>query len=155
VEFPLHIAASKLVSKYASACIDTSDGLLNALLILSEINAIGFAVSSVPYYTPGVMLTHLLGLPVEILMAGECGEYELLFTVHPEHEQEMVREAQLHSMKLYRIGKMAEPGEATVMSANQGIDVRDFDLCARNYRDQREYVAMLTTYLVDKKQLSR
>ena len=143
------------MSKYASACIDTSDGLLNALIMLSDINAIGFTVTSVPYYMPGVTLMHLLGLPVELLMAGECGEYELLFTVPPEREQNMVREAQNHQLKLYQIGRMTEPGNAVVMSANQGIDVRDFDLSARNYRDHREYVAMLTTYLMNKIQPGR
>jgi thiamine-monophosphate kinase len=66
VEFPLRIAESKLISRYASACIDTSDGLLNALMILSDINAAGFTVTSIPYYPPGVTLTHLLGLPVEL-----------------------------------------------------------------------------------------
>ncbi len=55
--------------------------MLNALKILSDINATGFTVTSIPYYPPGVTLTHLLGLPVELLMSGECGEYELLFTV--------------------------------------------------------------------------
>jgi thiamine-monophosphate kinase len=155
VEFPLRIAESKLMSEYASACIDTSDGLLNALITLADINAIGFAVTSVPYYPPGVTLTDLLGLPVELLMAGECGEYELLFTVPPEREQDMVREAQNHQIQLYHIGRMTEPGNAMVMSANQSIDVRDFDVSARNYRDHREYVAMLTEYLTNKKQPGR
>jgi len=155
VEFPLRIAESKLMCRYASACIDTSDGLLNALMMLSEINAIGFTVTSVPYYPPGVTLTHLLGLPVELLMAGECGEYELLFTVPPEQEQDLKREAQHHQMKLYQIGRITEPGNAMVMSENQGIDVRDFDLSARNYKDHREYVALLTEYLMKKKQSDR
>jgi thiamine-monophosphate kinase len=123
--------------------------------MLSDINAIGFAVTTVPYYAPGVTLMRHLGLPVELLMAGECGEYELLFTVPPEREQDMMREAQHRQIQLYQIGRMTGPGNATVMSANRGIDVRDFDLSARNYRDHREYVAMLTTYLMHKTQPGR
>ena len=155
VEFPLRTAESKLMSKYASACIDTSDGLLNALIALSDVNAIGFAVTNVPYYPPGVTLMHTLGLPVELLMAGECGEYELLFTAPPEYEQEILREARRQELKLYQIGRITEPGNGVVTSMDERIDVRDFDLSARHYKDHREYVAMLANYVMNKKQSGR
>jgi hypothetical protein len=88
-------------------------------------------------------------------MSGECGEYELLCTVPPQHEQDLMLEAQHHQMKLYHIGRMTEPGNAIVMSANQGIDVCDFDLSARNHKDHRESVAIRTEYLMKKKQSGR
>ena len=150
VEFPLRIAESQLMSKYASACIDTSDGLLNGLMMLSDINAIGFQVTSIPYFSPGVTLTQFLGLPVEILMAGECGEYELLFTVPPERETAMLREAQEQQLTLYQIGRMTERGDASIMSTNRRIDVGDFAFSARAYSDHGEYVGVLTKYLMDK-----
>ncbi len=37
---------SKIISKYASACIDTSDGFFPALSVLSDINEVGFDISA-------------------------------------------------------------------------------------------------------------
>jgi len=150
VEFPLRTAEAPLMARHASACIDTSDGLLNGLMMLAEINAIGFAVKSIPYFPPGVTLAQHLGLPVEILMAGECGEYELLFTVSPEREAAMLREAQERRMTLHLIGRMTEKGTASVMSADRAMDVGDFAISARAFRDHGEYIAALTRYLIGK-----
>ena len=152
VEFPLRLAASALMSAYASACIDTSDGLLNGLMMLSGVNGVGFEVSAVPYYPPGVVLSQMLGLPVEVLMAGECGEYELLFTVPPAREREMLREAGERRVELHRIGRITGPGTAMVAGREGRMSVEDFCLSARQFGDHHDYLAALTRYLAAKRQ---
>ena len=85
-------------------------------------------------------------------MAGECGEYELLFTVPPEQEQEMLRAAREQKVKLHMIGSITGPGKATVVSGKHCLSLGDFTLSARDYNDHGEYVTMLTRYLMSKKQ---
>src|SRR4029079_862372 len=75
---------SRLVRKYATACIDTSDGLFPALSVLSEINNTGVHLT-----TPLQEILHprakktcqSADLPSWFLLAGPHGEYELLFTI--------------------------------------------------------------------------
>lgn len=79
------------IGRYASACMDTSDGLFPALSVLSEINGTGFDLT-VPLEAvlhPAVALVQQHSrLPSWMFLAGPHGEYELLFTV-PEaaHQQ--------------------------------------------------------------------
>jgi thiamine monophosphate kinase len=150
VEFPLRLAEARVISACASACIDTSDGLLNSLILLADINSCGFQVDRMPYYPPGVTLAQYLGLPVEILMAGECGEYELLCTVPPDHEQALLEEARRQQLRLYRIGKMTGRGKIVMSGAGRWIDAGDFALSARAYASHKEYLGVLTHYLHDR-----
>jgi thiamine-monophosphate kinase len=147
VEFPLRLDEARVMSACASACIDTSDGLLNALTLLADINGCGFQADRVPYFPPGVTLTRILGLPVEILMAGECGEYELLCTVPPEHEPALLEEARRRQLTLHRIGRMTERGRIVMTEGERRIDAGDFALSARAYANHEEYLGVLTHYL--------
>jgi thiamine-monophosphate kinase len=147
VEFPLRLAEARVMSAYASACIDTSDGLLNALILLADLNGCGFQVTQVPYFPPGVTLTQHLGLPVEILMAGECGEYELLCAVPPDQEPAFLGEALRRQLTLYRIGEMTGRGKIVMSGAERRFDAGDFTLSARAYGSHEEYLGVLTHYL--------
>jgi len=72
------------LSQYATACMDTSDGLFPALAVLAELNNIGFQLTA-----PLIQVLHKAALdvcrhadiPDWMLLAGPHGEYELLFTV--------------------------------------------------------------------------
>jgi len=71
----------------ASACIDTSDGLIPALDQLSEVNGIGFRFEIEPGEFLHPAATHVAeqaGLPPWIMLAGPHGEFELLFSVPAE-----------------------------------------------------------------------
>ena len=88
------LTETAVLCKYASACIDTSDGLFPAMSILSEINNVGFDLT-VPLHEllhPSILpIKRHAGLPAWMFMAGPHGEYELLFTipqkVHHEFKQ--------------------------------------------------------------------
>jgi len=80
------LTESTFIKKYATACIDTSDGFFPALSVLSTINRVGIKIT-----TP---LQRLLdkttlnvyqysGLPAWMFLAGPHGEYELLFSIPP------------------------------------------------------------------------
>jgi thiamine-monophosphate kinase len=148
IAYPLRLRESALIARFANACIDTSDGLLNALTTLSEVNGTGYVVEKIPYFEPGRLLVESLGLPIELLMAGECGEYELLCAVSPDREAAFLDAAVGRGVSTHRLGVITQPGIARVASDAQLIDFADFNISARAYGDHREYVRVLTEYLL-------
>ncbi|HVG15848.1 MAG TPA: thiamine-phosphate kinase [Chitinophagaceae bacterium] len=86
---------SRLIREFASACIDTSDGLFPALSILAEINDTGLR-----FYEPlqsilsseATSVYEKATLPAWFFLAGPHGEYELLFSI-PRSRQEAFDEA--------------------------------------------------------------
>jgi thiamine-monophosphate kinase len=81
-------AAGRALADHAGACIDTSDGLVTAALMLADLNGLGVEIDDAyDLYDPaGLELADRLRLPRWLLGAGEWGEFELLFAVSPEHE---------------------------------------------------------------------
>lgn len=148
VIFPIRIQESALISKFASSCIDTSDGLFRSLQIISDINNCGFIVSSVPFYSPGTQWTESVGLPEECLIFGECGEYELLFTVSPSDEKNLLKNASETGIRLYRIGRITENCSRILYNNKYKFILNDFNIYARDFYDHYQYIALLTKYLL-------
>jgi thiamine-monophosphate kinase len=150
VRFPLRHREARLVSRHARACIDTSDGLLRALSILAERNHKGYICETIPYFHPGLVLMENMGLPLELLMAGECGEYELLSCISPENEAAFLADAGREGLRFHRIGTIAEEGTAVLHGGGRSLDLGDHRLCARMFPDHRDYVRELTRYFLAK-----
>jgi thiamine-monophosphate kinase len=73
-----------LLRPFASACMDSSDGVLATLHELGRLNQVGFQVSrSLADVLDGAALAaaRAAGLPPWTLLAGPHGEFELIFTV--------------------------------------------------------------------------
>jgi thiamine-monophosphate kinase len=66
-----------------SAMIDTSDGLISALDELARVNGLGVTIAWDPALLDPAALEALrpLGVPPWVLLAGEHGDYELVFAV--------------------------------------------------------------------------
>jgi len=78
------ISASRIISKYASACMDTSDGLISTLDQLMRLNRVGFEVtknSESIIDKDAMSYTKNLNIPSWLLLAGQHGEFELVFTI--------------------------------------------------------------------------
>jgi thiamine-monophosphate kinase len=150
VSFPLRNIEARLVGRHAGACIDTSDGLLNALWTLSEINGSGFSIESVPWHNPGKALLEALDLPVELLMAGECGEYELLCSVPQHAEKAFLLDASNAGVRFHRIGTVRDADTMQYSKNGRDIDVRDFGIGARQYDDHAQYLHALTSYFTER-----
>lgn len=86
---------SKLVQQYATACIDTSDGLFPAISVLADINDVGIEL-----ITPLRDILHkdaartcqMADIPAWMMLAGPHGEYELLFSI-PAPKKEAFQKA--------------------------------------------------------------
>jgi len=147
VYFPVRMKEAMLISKYAAACIDTSDGLFRSLNIISEINNCGFEIYNVPYFEPGVQWTKTTGLPTECLMFGECGEYELLFTVSPDVEEDLLKDSLLQGCALFKIGRITENLSKILNTPERKMILNDFNISARDYSDHYKYISCLTEFL--------
>ncbi|MDD2497603.1 MAG: AIR synthase related protein [Desulfitobacteriaceae bacterium] len=145
--FPLRYREAEIIKKYSRCCIDTSDGVFNALNTISEMSGTGFVVNRMPYIKSGLMLAKALHLPEEMMFFGECGEYELLFTVSRENEAAFFQEAENKKMNFYPIGAVAEEGKKILRGKAGEIDLTGFNLKARDYAKIKEYVRDLADFL--------
>lgn len=83
------------IRKFATSCIDTSDGLFPALSVLSQINGMGFTLGAdlLSVLHPDARhVSAISNIPPWMLLAGPHGEYELLFTVPPDRKDEFEKE---------------------------------------------------------------
>ena len=79
----------RVVREFASACLDTSDGLIPGLAQLAFVNEAGFELTSTyqEILDPAAQaLAIQAGLPPWFLMAGPHGDFELVFTLPADKE---------------------------------------------------------------------
>ncbi|HLP15315.1 MAG TPA: thiamine-phosphate kinase [Bacteroidota bacterium] len=96
-----------LVSKYASSCMDTSDGLIAALDQLMAVNRFGFVLTSPPHTflaADALEVCRARELPHWFMLAGPHGEFELLFTLPVAHEEQFLDEASSIGWQPLRLG---------------------------------------------------
>lgn len=89
---------TKILNKYSSSCIDTSDGVLPSLDQIMRLNNVGFKFRNDWEETldsSSKILFSKQNLPLWLLLAGEHGEFELLFSIPAEKEKEFLNEADL------------------------------------------------------------
>ena len=80
--FELRLKEAEIVRKYATACMDTSGGLMDAVWILHEMSPgvrIDLHADRVPLARDIREATAAAGIPAEAALLGGAGEYELLF----------------------------------------------------------------------------
>lgn len=98
---------SRIIREFATACIDTSDGLFAALSILSELNDIGFSLTT-PLtqllHPEAFKIAHAAKLPSWIFLAGPHGEYELIFSISPEKIEAFEAACTTHQLQMHFLG---------------------------------------------------
>jgi thiamine-monophosphate kinase len=100
------VAARDPLRAYATACIDTSDGLLSAAVGLAEVNGLGVEVTlhDEVYDPAATELADAFGLPRWLMAAGEWGEFELLYAVGPADADRCARELTARGLHPVRVG---------------------------------------------------
>lgn len=145
--FPVRMKESKLIGQWASCCIDTSDGVLNAVNTLADINRLGYRIENLPYHTEGELLCRLLKVPKEVLFMGECGEYELLFAVPPENNKAFIKAAKSENLKFFPIGEFTKENDRMLTDGRKVWNLGEFNISARDYNNQQEYLNKLLDFL--------
>jgi thiamine-monophosphate kinase len=151
LRLPLRHREGQCLIRHASACLDTSDGLLSALRTLSNVNGTGYEIHDIPYAQYCRDMLDALGLPHELLMAGECGEYELLCVLPREKEQDFLRDTRNAGLLFHSIGTITERGTAWLHADGQTMDLADYTHSARQFEDHRDYLRMLIGYFTGKR----
>ncbi|MEE8175663.1 MAG: thiamine-monophosphate kinase [Gemmatimonadota bacterium] len=105
------LAEGAVVRGFASACMDSSDGVLTTLDELMRLNGVGFeldaSVNAILDPWALAVSAHS-GLPAWMMLAGPHGEFELLFTV-PENEADPFLDAAANiDWRPVRIGRATE-----------------------------------------------
>jgi len=141
--FKLRLNESALINQFATSCIDTSDGVLNALNSIADINKVGYEVSDLPYLTESLLACQLFSKPPTLFFMGECGEYELLFTIKKRDIKEFLLQAEDRNFRVSRIGEVKADTGKVLIEDNRVINFDAFNISARSYRDIGEYLEAL------------
>ncbi len=143
----LRLKESELISKYATSCIDSSDGVLSSLNTISDLNNVGFEISHIPYKKEGIELCKLISKPKCLLFMGECGEYELVFTISKNNESVLLSEANKNQLVFTKIGEITGKNKKQIKTEDEKIDFMNFEISARDYNNIEEYLSDLNNYV--------
>lgn len=146
LNLPLRIKESELISYYASCCIDSSDGLLAALSTIADLNEVGFYIENLPYLMEGEWACKLTSKPLSMLFMGECGEYELVFTLSEENEKPFLAKAHDSNLSFTKIGRITENAIKELHTKKSEIDFCDYNIRARDFSEINDYLEELKHY---------
>ena len=120
------IKEGQLLRKYASSCIDTSDGLIAATDQLMRLNNVGFVFESEidQFIHPETLKISMdTGIPSWMFLAGIHGEFELVFTVPFEKVVPFAAAAQKAGWEPVLLGKAVNGKELRIQIDNNCITV--------------------------------
>jgi thiamine-monophosphate kinase len=81
------LSEGRLLRRFATCCMDTSDGVIPTLDELMGLNGVGFTLEQPVeelLHPSAVAVSNATGMPAWMMLAGPHGEFELLFTVPAE-----------------------------------------------------------------------
>jgi len=111
-----------ILKKYSSSCIDTSDGIISSLDQLMRLNNVGFKFRNDWDKAIDCSSEQLFGnnhLPIWLLLAGEHGEFELLFTIPAEKKLDFLKEASHLDIKPIYLGETTKDQTISLNLYNQ------------------------------------
>ncbi len=137
------LSEGKIISKYANSCIDTSDGTFSSLRILMNCNNIGIHLNSIEsiIFKDSFHICKSLQIPPWTILAGNHGEYELIFTISKDKEQEMLKELSKINSYPVEIGRVNNSGFLSINDSNLIFSINDLvfpDIKSTN--DLRNYL---------------
>lgn len=114
------IREGRILSKYASASIDSSDGLAESLHLLSEASGVGFRIDNPPIDPLASEYSREVGVDLFDLVFYGGEEYELVVTIPREFWRRAIVEVEEAGGKLFEIGYVIdEPGVVEVFWENR------------------------------------
>lgn len=101
----------KIIARFASCCMDTSDGVIQTLDTLMRLNRCKFRLNANwnrILHPITLRACKALKLPPWLALAGVHGEFELCFTINPDNETEFLREASQNDWQPILIGEVVK-----------------------------------------------
>lgn len=106
------ILEAHVISQYATACMDTSDGLISTIDQLCRLNAYAVHLNDIASIVhPAVAeLGRSLNIPPLAILSAIHGEHELCFTIPDEKEAQFITDMAAHGYHPLKAG-LVSPGE--------------------------------------------
>jgi len=146
------IKEGRTISKYASCCMDTSDGLIATLDQLMRLNNAGFELNNNWQNViddDAIEYSKNLNLPPWILFAGQHGEFELIFTIPTEFKNAFLKETLKNELSPIELGRVISDREVKIPLYKELISIntafiRNLPIEANG--DINHYLKMLLEY---------
>jgi thiamine-monophosphate kinase len=100
---------SKLLKQFATCCMDSSDGLISTVDQIARLNNVGVEFSNDWINLldeDSRYIAENLNFPLWLLLAGQHGEFELVFTVPENLVKAFIKEAHNQDWNPYQVGKI-------------------------------------------------
>lgn len=111
------LAEARWLIGFATACMDTSDGLVATLDQLARLNGVGFEIAApLPRLLDASALRtcEALGLDPLVALAQPHGEFELVWTVRDRDNDLFLRQARSHGFEPLTVGRTIAEGGVRV-----------------------------------------
>lgn len=138
---------AKLIRKYASSCIDTSDGVFNGIDTISTLNKCGYHLEDIPVLEEANLAAKILGKPEALLVLGECGEYELLFTIPEDKIIAFEKEIKTQQFDIHRIGTIEDDNIKAISFGKKELNLMGFEISARSFDNTKDYLAKIIEFI--------
>lgn len=141
---------SQILKKYASSCIDSSDGFINALAHLIPINNVGFILDQ-PYssfiHSKCFSLSKKMEESILAFLAGILGEYELIFTIPKEVNERFLLDAINNDFNPVHIGSASDDMKILITGDEKRVSINYKDILDDTSNNLEEYIINLRKLL--------
>ena len=114
---------ARIICEFATAVMDTSDGLIGCLDQLSRLNQVGIEIAT-PIEdlvrSKALKVAHALSAPPLVMLAADHGEFELVFSIPSQKQEEFVRTCQSTELNPVMIGKATDINNGIRLSSGRG-----------------------------------
>ena len=120
------ITESQIINKYSSCCMDTSDGFISALDQLMRLNDVGFELNSdwqKTINTTALKYAKNHNIPPWLLVAGQHGEFELIFTIPEKLKNSFLNDALQNGFAPVESGKVIAEKEVKIPLYNKVVQI--------------------------------
>jgi thiamine-monophosphate kinase len=139
----------QLIRKFATSCIDSSDGFIPAICNLMELNNLGFAINKELDELIDkrvIEIAKKVDMPTWFFLAGPHGEFELVFTMPPSNLDEFLSEASKIEWTPKVIGSVVKKKELHYSFNNKNMLIDGFgitNLFGESGGDPKTYIQAL------------
>lgn len=142
---------SSVIKLFSDCCIDTSDGFLSSLDQLMRLNDCGLIIDEWISIVDeeAIEVARTANIPEWLLLAGQHGDFELLFTISPEKEKEFLFFAEKINWDPVKLGSVtSKPGVVlNIYNRDQIINTKELrNLPFHSHGNIKKYINALLDY---------
>ena len=82
-----------------------------------------------------------------MLFMGECGEYELVFTIKSELKNEFLQQARDNLLSFTQLGIIRSKHIKSLHTEDENIEFKKFEIKARDFNNIEDYLSELLNYV--------